>query len=39
MRAMAETAGDLICKKTGRNVACETRHSPLLSYRRYYGRP
>jgi hypothetical protein len=33
---MAETAADLICKKTGRSLACRTRETQLLSYRLYY---
>ena len=36
LRAMAETAADLICKKTGRSLACRTRDSQLLSYRLFY---
>ena len=36
LRAMAETAADLICKKTGRSLACRTRESKLLSYRLFY---
>jgi glycerol-3-phosphate dehydrogenase len=36
MRAMAEEAADLICAKTGRNITCGTRETPLLPYRCYY---
>jgi glycerol-3-phosphate dehydrogenase len=36
LRAMAETAADLICKKTGRSLACRTRETQLLSYRLFY---
>ena len=36
LRAMAETAADLICKKTGRSFPCRTRESKLLSYRLFY---
>lgn len=34
IRAMAEEAADLICRKTGRNIACTTATTPLLPYRR-----
>ena len=36
LRAMAETAADLICKKTGRSLPCRTRESKLLPYRLFY---
>ena len=36
MRAMAEKAADLICRKTGRTVECRTRETVLLPYRRYW---
>jgi glycerol-3-phosphate dehydrogenase len=36
LRAMAETAADLICKKTGRSLACRTRESKLLPYRLFF---
>ena len=36
LRAMAEKAADLICRKTGRNIACKTRTEKLLHYRRFY---
>ena len=36
LRAMAEKAADLICKKTGRNIACKTRTEKLLNYRMFY---
>jgi glycerol-3-phosphate dehydrogenase len=37
MRAMAEKAADLICDKTGRQIACQTHHSELLNYRRFFN--
>ena len=37
MRAMAEKTADMICRLTGRNVACQTRESKLLPYRRYFS--
>jgi glycerol-3-phosphate dehydrogenase len=36
LRAMAEKAADLICRKTGRNISCKTATEKLLHYRRYY---
>jgi glycerol-3-phosphate dehydrogenase len=36
MRAMAEQTADMICRKTGRAVACQTQHAPLLPYRRFW---
>ena len=36
MRAMAEAAADLVCAKTGRNIACRTRETPLAHYRTYF---
>lgn len=36
LRAMAETAADLICKKTGRSLSCRTRESKLLPYRLFF---
>jgi glycerol-3-phosphate dehydrogenase len=36
LRAMAETAADLICKKTGRSLPCRTRESKLLPYRLFF---
>jgi len=38
LRAMAEKAADLICKKTGRNIACKTKTQRLLHYRMFYKR-
>ena len=35
-RAMAEKTADLICKKTGRNIACRTKTQKLLPYRAFY---
>ena len=39
MRAMAEAAADLVCAKTGRSIACRTRDTELLHYRRFFERP
>ena len=36
LRAMAEKTADLICRKTGRNIACQTATKKLLHYRHYY---
>ncbi len=36
LRAMAEQAADLICKKTGRTITCRTQDSKLLHYRMFY---
>lgn len=36
LRAMAEKTADLICKKTGRNIACKTKTEKLLHYRQFY---
>jgi glycerol-3-phosphate dehydrogenase len=36
LRAMAEKSADLICSKTGRNIACKTKTEKLLHYRQYY---
>lgn len=36
MRAMAEHAADMVCRKTGRTMACRTRQAPLLPYRRFW---
>ena len=33
MRAMAQEAGDLISRRTGRSIACTTATTPLLPYR------
>ena len=38
MRAMAEQTADMICRKTGRAVACRTQQAPLLPYRRFWRR-
>jgi glycerol-3-phosphate dehydrogenase len=32
VRAMAEKAADLICRKTGRDIGCQTRETKLLHY-------
>ena len=37
LRAMAEKTADLICRKTGRNIACQTATAKLLHYRRFYS--
>lgn len=36
LRAMAEQAADLICQKTGRDIACKTKTEKLLHYRMFY---
>jgi len=36
MRAMAEKAADVICRKLARNRPCHTHDMPLLPYRDYY---
>ena len=36
LRAMAEKTADLICRKTGRNISCQTATKKLLHYRHYY---
>jgi glycerol-3-phosphate dehydrogenase len=36
LRAMAEETADLICRKTGRDIACKTKTEKLLHYRRFY---
>ena len=36
LRAMAEKAADLICRKTGRDIACKTKTVKLLHYRHFY---
>lgn len=36
LRAMAEHAADMVCRKTGRTMACRTRQAPLLPYRRFW---
>jgi glycerol-3-phosphate dehydrogenase len=36
LRAMAEKAADMICKKTGHTVPCRTRETVLLPYRRFF---
>ena len=36
LRAMAEKSADLICRKTGRDIAGRTRGTELLPYRRYW---
>jgi glycerol-3-phosphate dehydrogenase len=36
LRAMAEKTADLICRKTGRNIACRTKTEKLLHYQQFY---
>lgn len=36
MRAMAEKTADLVCKKTGRQIACRTKETRLHPYRTYW---
>lgn len=36
LRAMAEKTADLICKKTGRDITCETMLHKLPHYRRFF---
>ena len=36
LRAMAEKTADLICRKTGRDIACKTKTEKLLHYRYFY---
>ena len=38
MRAMAETAADLVCAKTGHNIDCRTRETRLIHYRYFFSR-
>ncbi len=33
LRAMAESAADLVCRKTGRSIPCRTLETPLVPYR------
>ena len=37
MRAMAEKAADLVCKKTGRSASCRTRETKLMHWRQFYN--
>jgi len=36
LRAMAEKTADLICSKTGRNIACQTKTEKLMHWRMFY---
>jgi len=36
LRLMAEKTADLICRQTGRNIACKTKTTRLLNYRQFY---
>ena len=36
LRLMAEKTADIVCHKTGRNIACKTKTTRLLNYRRFY---
>jgi len=38
LRLMAEKTADLICRQTGRDVACKTKTNKLLHYRHFYKR-
>ena len=35
-RGMAEKTADLVCKKFGLSIECQTKNQPLVSYRKYY---
>jgi len=35
-RGMAEKTADLVCKKFGLSIECQTKNLPLVSYRKYY---
>jgi glycerol-3-phosphate dehydrogenase len=39
LRAMAQEAADLICRKTGRSIACATVKTPLQPYRKIMHHP
>ena len=39
LRAMAEKTADLICRKLGREIPCQTKETPLSSYRDFYRAP
>ena len=36
LRLMAEKTADLICRQTGRDIACKTKTTKLLHYRHFY---
>ena len=36
LRQMAEKTADLICRKTGRDIVCQTKTKKLLHYRHFY---
>jgi glycerol-3-phosphate dehydrogenase len=36
LRVMAEKTADLICRKTGRNIPCNTKQYKLLHYRHFF---
>ena len=36
LRAMAEKTSDTVCAKLGINVVCQTKETPLISYRQFY---
>ena len=38
LRLMAEKTADLICRQTGRDIACKTKTNKLLNYRHFYKR-
>ncbi len=37
MRAMAQKVVDRVCAKTGRDIACATKHTVLMHYRRFFS--
>lgn len=37
LRAMAEKTADTVCEKLGLHAACQTRETPLVSYRQFYA--
>jgi glycerol-3-phosphate dehydrogenase len=39
MRLMAEKTTDLVCQKLGVSAVCQTRSTPLASYRQFYALP
>jgi glycerol-3-phosphate dehydrogenase len=39
LRAMAEEAADMVCRKSGEGTSCTTATTPLLPYRRILQTP
>lgn len=37
LRAMAEKTADTVCQKLGLNAVCQTKETPLASYRQFYA--